>query len=112
MVGTNISLIPVPGLEKTKVDPIPTPERVPSPTDSVGLKYNSLSILMSVPPLLVTGSKKVKVLGFWETRLLWVWAAPIVELKSLITLTLELSLSTFNTFTHSVPIPKRSFSLT
>ena len=38
----NISLIPVPGLENTIVDPIPTPEIVPNPRDSDGLKYNSL----------------------------------------------------------------------
>ena len=38
----NISLIPVPGLENTIVDPIPTPEIVPNPIDSDGLKYNSL----------------------------------------------------------------------
>ena len=37
----NISLIPVPGLENERVEPIPTPERVPNPTDSTGLKYNS-----------------------------------------------------------------------
>ena len=42
MVGTNISLIPVPGLEKNNVDPIPTPETFPKDTDSLGLKYNSL----------------------------------------------------------------------
>ena len=38
----NISLIPVPGLEKNKVDPIPTPDTFPNATDSLGLKYNSL----------------------------------------------------------------------
>ena len=38
----NISLIPVPGLEKERVEPIPTPEIVPNPIDSEGLKYNSL----------------------------------------------------------------------
>ena len=38
----NISLIPVPGFEKDNVDPIPTPDIVPNPIDSDGLKYNSL----------------------------------------------------------------------
>ena len=71
-MGTNISLIPVPGLEKTKVDPIPTPERVPSPTDYIGLKYYSLSNLIFEFALDVIVSTKVKVLGFWETRLLCV----------------------------------------
>ena len=40
-VGIKISLIPVPGLEKNRVDPIPTPETFPKATDSLGLKYNS-----------------------------------------------------------------------
>ena len=34
----NISLIPVPGFENDKVDPIPTPDIVPNPIDSEGLK--------------------------------------------------------------------------
>ena len=34
----NISVIPVPGLEKNKVDPIPTPETLPNAADSSGLK--------------------------------------------------------------------------
>ena len=39
-VGILSSVIPVPGLEIERVYPIPTPAVVPSPTDSVGLKYN------------------------------------------------------------------------
>ena len=41
-----ISDNPAPGLTNTKVDPIPTPARVPNPTDSLGLKYNSLLSLI------------------------------------------------------------------
>ena len=37
-VGTKTSLIPAPGFEKNKVDPIPTPETLPNATDSLGLK--------------------------------------------------------------------------
>ena len=110
LVGIKISLIPVPGLENFTVDPIPTPEIVPNPTLSTGLKYNSLlSIKSDTPNFLL--KLKTKFLGFWETRLFLVWAVPTVELYSLNTLILDKSLSTFKTFTHSSPIPKRSFSL-
>ena len=34
--------MPVPGFEKDNVDPIPTPDIVPNPIDSTGLKYNSV----------------------------------------------------------------------
>ena len=34
----NISVSPVPGFEKERVEPIPTPAVVPKPTVSVGLK--------------------------------------------------------------------------
>jgi len=34
----NLSLTPVPGLEKDNVEPIPTPAVVPRPTVSLGLK--------------------------------------------------------------------------
>ena len=59
----NISLIPVPGFEKTKVDPIPTPEIVPNPMDSVGLKYNSLFNLKLEFSTFLSGLND-KVLGF------------------------------------------------
>ena len=42
LVGINISLFPVPGLENTTVEPIPTPNEVPNATESAGLKYNSV----------------------------------------------------------------------
>ena len=62
LVGINISLIPVPGLENTTVEPIPTPDKVPSPTESAGLKYNSLLYVRLLPILLVL-FVKVKFLG-------------------------------------------------
>ena len=42
LVGTNIDVPPDPGFVKYSVNPIPTPLVVPNPTDSMGLKYNSL----------------------------------------------------------------------
>ena len=44
-VGIKIWVIPVPGFAKNIVVPIPTPETVPRPIDSVGLKYISLFCL-------------------------------------------------------------------
>ena len=38
LVGIKILLIPVPGVAKEIVVPIPTPAVVPSPTDSLGSK--------------------------------------------------------------------------
>jgi hypothetical protein len=40
LVGIKICVIPAPGLLKVIVVPIPTPDKVPSPTESTGLKYN------------------------------------------------------------------------
>ena len=37
-VGIKSSVNPVPGFEKERVEPITTPEVVPNPTDSEGLK--------------------------------------------------------------------------
>ena len=106
----NISLIPVPGFEKDNVDPIPTPDIVPNPTDSAGLKYNSLLSFKS-PFSNFEVALKINFLGFCSTLLDAVWAVPVVEFHSLITLILDKSGSTFKTFTHSVPIPKISFDL-
>ena len=91
----NISLIPVPGFEKTKVDPIPTPEIVPNPMDSVGLKYNSLFNLKLEFSTFLSGLND-KVLGFWEMREFAVWALPVVESCCLNTLILEDKESIFN----------------
>ena len=58
----NISLIPVPGLENTTVEPIPTPKEVPNATESAGLKYNSLLYVRPLLILLIL-LKKLKSLG-------------------------------------------------
>ena len=78
----NISLIPVPGLENDNVDPIPTPEIVPNPTVSTGLKYNSLFNTKSsrFTEFLIL---KVKLRGSCDIKLLAVWEVPTVESYSL-----------------------------
>ena len=111
LVGINISLIPVPGLENTTVEPIPTPNEVPNAIESAGLKYNSLLYVRFLPILLVL-FLKIKFLGLVSKLEVAVWADPIVELWFLKTLSLLSYKSTFNTFTCSVPIPKTSLGLT
>ena len=87
-------------------DPIPTAV-VPRPTVSDGLKYISLFFLNGY--LVLNPGLIVNLLGSSDRIEPIVWIAPTVPSTALRTLNLELFVSTFKTFTLSVPIPKISF---
>ena len=109
LVGMNICVNPAPGFEKEMVLPIPTPERVPIPKDSFGLKYICLLRLN----LTLFSGIDLNV-NFLETSLktvVAVCADATVESTALRTLTLEFSLSTLRILILSDPIPRISFSL-
>ena len=87
-------------------DPIPT-EVVPRATVSSGTKYTSLFLLNEY--LVLNPESIVNLLGTSDIVVPMLWIAPTVPFTALKTLNLELGLSTFRTFTCSVPIPKISF---
>lgn len=108
LVGIVIDVNPEPGFENTMVLPIPTPDTKPIPKDSDGSKYNSLFKVVSYVVLYPT--LIFKLLWFLYKNVVLVWAddTPFTALK---TLNLEFFSSIFRTFTNSVPIPSKSFSL-
>ena len=103
-----VAVGPAPGKLNTTVDPIPTAV-VPSPTVSDGSKYICLLFLKLYFDL--NPDLNFSLLESSITSRPVVWATAIVPSCALKILILENSVSTFRTFTLSVPIPRISFSL-
>ena len=108
-VGIKIWDVPVPGFVKNIVIPIPTPEIVPRPIDSTGLKYISLFFLYRY--LVLNPAYIENIRESWYKTVVTVCAVPTVPSISLNTLILDKWGSMFKILTFSLPKLKISFSL-